>query len=520
MSKDRLLSKGMLLAVITMALVSLLTVTGARAAEPQRGGTLKIAVLGLDTADPHRHSGSIAVQQVYVETLTSIANDGSVIPFLAESYDISPDGLTYTFKLRKGVKFHNGREMNAKDVMANFVRVKENVTKGWLASAMKQVKGFETTGPHTFVVKMKKPYAAFLNLISELWILAPESPGWDKTITLPIGTGPFKFGEWIPKDKLIAPAHKDYWQKGLPYVDVVRFDLRDDIKGNPLALRSGDLQIARVGRDMIPTLKKNPNIQIQSLKDSTWYFWSFNNRNPNPPFDNVRVREALCYALDKNAYMNFIAGGEGVATDQMVKPGNFYFDKTCHDNDRHAKPDLAKAKKILAEEGVDPSKVTVKVVSWQQPYAQVAVQMIKKLGFKVDHQALDDLGTQKLLSEYKWDLAPMASGPRADIFLRYVRMMSDGPNPVLWGGVQDPKYDELVGKAISEVDAKKRRDYYLQAWKIVMDKYYTVVIGHASNAFGVRTDLVKGFETGYTWSQHRVDGGVARAWLTDKARNK
>ena len=151
----------------------------------------------------------------------------------------------------------------------------------------------------------------------------------------------------------------------------------------------------------------------------------------------MRVREALCYAMDKKAYMNFIAGDDAVITNQMVMPGNFYFDQKVHDADRHAKLDLEKAKKILAEEGVDPSKVTVKVVSWQNSYAQVAVQMIKKLGFKVDHQALDDLGTQKLLGEYKWDVAPMASGPRADIFLRYVRMMSDGPNPVLWGGVQD-----------------------------------------------------------------------------------
>ena len=98
-----------LLAIIIMVVAYLITMTGAPSAEPQKGGILKIAALGLDTADPHRHSGSIAVQQAYVETLTSIANDGSVIPFLAESFDISPDGLKYTFKLRLGVTFHNGR---------------------------------------------------------------------------------------------------------------------------------------------------------------------------------------------------------------------------------------------------------------------------------------------------------------------------------------------------------------------------------------------------------------------------
>ena len=151
MPTKTLMGKGMLLAVLVMALISLICVSGVQAAEPQNGGTLKIAALGLDTADPHRHTGGIAVQQAYVEPLTSIATDGSVIPFLAESYEISPDGLTYNFKIRQGVKFHNGREMNARDVLANFARVKENVTKGWLASAMKQVEGFEAPADYTFV---------------------------------------------------------------------------------------------------------------------------------------------------------------------------------------------------------------------------------------------------------------------------------------------------------------------------------------------------------------------------------
>jgi peptide/nickel transport system substrate-binding protein len=500
-------------AVICCAAAMLLALSAGRATadNPQYGGTLKIATLGLDTADPHRHTGSIAVQQVYAETLTSIANDGSVKPFLAERYEITPDGLTYTFTLRDDLKFHNGRVMNAQDVAANFKRVKDNVSKGWLASAMKQVEAFEAKGDKTFVVHMQKPYAAFLNLISELWILAPESEGWDSTITHPIGTGPFKFGEWIPNVTFNAPKHEEYWQKGLPYLDALQFDLRDS-KDNDLALRSGDLHVASVSMAKIPSLIKDPKIEILNLKDTTWYFWSFNNRNPSKPFDNVRVREAVTYAMDKAAFMDFVAGDKGIVTNQMVIPGNFYFDEAVHNDDRHANPDLVKARKILAEEGVNPGEVTIKLVSWQQPYAEVSVQMIKKLGFKVNHLSLDDLGAQNELGKYEWDVASMASGPRADVFLRYVRMMSDGPNPVLWGGVQDPEYDAIVTRAITTVDPEKRRDAYLDAWQRVLDNYYTVVIGHAANAIAVREE-VQGFDTGFTWSQNRVDGGVAFTWL-------
>ena len=484
----------------------------AKAETPQYGGTLNISTLGLDTSDPHRHTGSIGVQQIYVEALTSIANDGSVKPFLAESYTVSDDGQTYAFTLRDGVTFHNGRAMTADDVLKNFERVKNNVSKGWLASAMKQVEGFDAPDDRTFVVRMAEPYAAFLNLISELWIVAPESAGWDSTITEPIGTGPFKFGEWVPKVELTAPKHDGYWQKDLPYLDAVRFDLRDS-PDNDLALRSGDLHVARVSRDKVASLTRDGSVGIQQLKDTTWYFLSFNNRKPAPPLDNVRVRQAIAFAIDKTAYMDFVAGDQAIVTNQMVIPGNFYFDEKFHKTDRHAKANLDKAKQILADEGVDPGDTVLRFISYQsEPEAEVAVQMIKQLGFKVQHTALDDLGMQKQLGEYDWDLTASSSGPRADVFLRYVRMMSDGPNPVLWGGVQDPKYDALVASAISDNEPASRRNAYLDAWQRVADNYYTVVTGHAATPFGVR-DEVRGYETGYTYSQNRVDGGLAFTWL-------
>lgn len=485
--------------------------SGQTADAPVHGGTLRLATLGLDTSDPHRHTGSIGVQQVYAESLTSIAPDGSTTPWLAESYEVSDDGLTYTFRLRDGVTFHNGDTLTAGDVLANFERVRENVEGGWLASAMGFTESFEAPDDRTFVVRLSEPYAPFLNLISELWILSPASPGWDETITQPIGTGPFVFGEWIPNISLVAPAFEGYWDGDLPYLDALEFNLTE-LSDPSLALRSGDLHIAPVSGDQLPIIAEAEDIDIQRLKDTSWYFWSFNNRSPRPPLDNVRVREAITYALDKQAYMAFIAGDQGIVTNQMVIPGNYYFDEALHEADQHAGADLGLARQILAEEGVDPSEVTLEVVSWQSPYAEVAVQMVRELGFDVEHAALEDLGAQQRLSQYDWDLAPMGSGPRADVFLRYVRMMSDGPNPVLWGGVQDEAYDQTVSAAVAETNPALRRQHYLDAWEMVMDNYWTVVAGHAPTVFGVR-DEVEGFEFGFTYGPHYAGGGVAHAWL-------
>lgn len=479
-------------------------------ATPRRGGTLKIALLGLDTSDPHRHSGSIAVQQVYAETLTSIADDGTVKPFLAERFTVSPDGKRYTFVLRRGVRFHNGRELTADDVKANFERVRDKVKGGWLSGAMNQVATLTVPAPDTLVVDLKASYAPFLNLLSELWIVAPESTGWNDTIRQPIGTGPFTFGKWQPDVQFTAPAFDRYWQPGLPYLDAIQFDLRGD-RDNSLSLRSNDLHIASVGNDTLTALRGD-KIGVQFLKDTAWYFLSFNNRKPSPLMQDVRVRQAIALCMDKRKYMDFVVKG-ALTSDQPMRPDTFYWDSKLEAQDLYAKPDLARARQLLKDAGVDPTAHTLKVVSWQNDYAQVAVQMVRELGFNIDHQSLDDIGAQRALAKYDWDLAPFHSGPRADVYLRYARLLSDGPSPMLWGGIQDKELDAKIAAAVASPNANEARTRYLDAWKHVMDRHYTIGLGHAADAIGV-SPKVQGYATGYTWSQNRVDGGLARAWLT------
>ncbi len=476
------------------------------------GGVLRYSTLGLDTSDPHRHTGSIAVQQAYVEALTSIAADGSVEPFLAERFDVSADGRTFRFVLRRGVTFHNGDPLTAADVVANIERVKTKVKGGWLASAMKLVDGVAAEGDDTVVLKLTKPYAPLLNLMSELWILSPKSEGWNETIKTPIGTGPFTFGTWVPKVKLTAPAWRAYWRSGEPRLDAIEFDLSDGTDKS-LALRAGELHVANVKRDVVDALVGSGKVEIKTLKDSAWFSIAFNNRKPRAPFDDPRVRAAIALAVDKAAIMKFVGGDKGVVTNQMVAPGNVYFDPALHAADPFAKPDLAKAKALLAEAGVKPEAHTIEFVSWEGPYPQVVVQMVRKLGFKVNHVALDDIGAQKRLGQYDWDMNAMSSGPRADYFLRWVRLMSDGPNPVLWGGIQDPELDRMITAAVEEPDLARRKAAYLKATERVAEKVYIVVIGHAPDLIAV-AKTVQGYEPGFTWACHWASGGVAKAALT------
>lgn len=479
----------------------------ALAQEAPRRGTLRYATLGLDTADPHRHTGSIAVQQAYVEALTSIGPDGGVEPFLAERFSVSEDGRTATFHLRPGVLFHDGTPMDAAAIQANIERVRDRVRGGWLAGAMRLITAIETPDAATVTLRLSEPYAPLLTSLSELWIVSPRSPGWEGNITRPAGTGPFLFGQWQPNVRLIAPANPRYWRQGLPRLEAVQFDLRGDVdKG--LALRAGDLHIADVPQDVATQLRADPRFVVQGLRDTTWYFIAFNNRRPRPPFDNPLVRRALGHALDKPGFMRFVAGDAGVVTNQMVAPGNLYFDQALHEADPYRAPDLDQARALLREAGVDPARTAIEMVSWQEPYAQAAVQMVRRLGFRVTHTPLDDIGAQRRLGQYDWDICCMASGPRADVFLRWVRLMSDGPNPVLWGGIQDPALDGMIRAAAAEPALEPRREKYARAWARVAEQHYFLVLGHAANQIAWRRE-VQGFSTGFTWSPHRADGGIA-----------
>jgi len=475
------------------------------------GGTLHLKWGTLDTTDFHRHTGTISLTHPFAETLTSISFDGSPKGLLAESWTVSDDALTYTFNLRDGVKFHNGRAMTSDDVLKNFERIRDKVEAGWLTTAMKQVESLETPDADTFVVKLKAPFGPLLNLIAEAWILAPESPGWDSNITQPIGTGPFTFDSWTPQLTLNGSRFDGYWMEGKPYLDAIEFDVRE-VADATIALRAGDYQVAGIPLGKVESIK-NEGFEIAFQGGTGWDFISFNNRNPRPPFDNVKVREAVMWAVDRAEFNTIMNGSYGTPGNQPVGAGNFFFDEELAANDPHNVADLAKAKQMLADEGVNPADYTLYMVSTVGSRSgPLMSQVLRNLGFGVDVREYDDLGYQRALSEYDWDIFPGGSGARNDIFLRYVRLMSDGPNPGLWGGIQDPELDALINKAISTADLDESRSFYLQAWKRVMDNYYTFGISQKPSAYAI-SPKVHDMTIGFNTSAHRVDGGLAFAWM-------
>jgi ABC-type transport system substrate-binding protein len=471
----------------------------------RQGGTLVVRVGDIQTPDAHRETGSFNWPQATSEGLTGIAGDGSIKPRLAERWEVA-DSKVYTFYLRKGVRFHNGREMTADDVRQNFERI-NSIERAWLKATTSKIEKYDVVDPYTIKMTLSEPYAPFLALISEGWILAPESPGWSGNISAPIGTGAFAWQEFVPKTQLTLKKHDTFWRAGAPSFDEVvgRFSEGDPV----VALKSGDVHLASISRDQVDALQNESNVRVITNKASTWWFLSFNNRKPRPPFDDVRVRRAIVSTLDKAKLSELQGGKNGIVANQMALPGSFYYDDKLADT--YAKPDVEAGKKLLAEAGVDANKTKIVMpVNGDPRVPQAVAAMIGQLGFDVDLQVADDLATETRLLKWDWDAYYASSGPRTDIALRYVRMMSDGPNPGLWGGVQDPEYDKLVKQAWATIDDQQRRAVYLQAWQRVMDGVYTFVTGHSLSTYGVRNE-VENLELGAVPGVDLVDSGISFA---------
>ncbi|MGE3960085.1 MAG: ABC transporter substrate-binding protein [Dehalococcoidia bacterium] len=475
------------------------------AAAFKREGTLLLRDIP-QTQDWHRHTGTMPSPSLVCDTPTAIDANGATQLFLLDNIE-APDAANYTFTFKQGVKFHNGRELTSEDVRLNFERI--SATDGaWMKTTADGIESIETPDDQTVVVKLSEPYSPMLALISEMWLMAPESEGWDGTISHPIGTGPFAWKQWIPNDKIELEAFADYWQPERPKIAAIQVK---NLEGDPVpALLAGDVHLTGISVTQRELVKNDPSIDVQLEKATSWEFLSFNNRSPRAPFDDIRVRQAIGHALDKAALNEFSNGDTGVVADQMAPPGSFYWsDKIV---DPFAKPNLAESKKLLAAAGVSLPLTAVMPVNTNPAKSEVVAAQLREVGVECDLQVADDVTTETRLQAYDWDLYFAGSGTRSDIALRFVRLLSDGPNPGLWGGPQDPEYDRLVKEAWASVDAEERKAKYVAAWEVVMEKLFTIVAYHRSGLTAVRKD-VTGWETGAVANFNRIDGGVSHITL-------
>ncbi len=491
----RLKALGVVLTILAFVIWS---APPSQGAEPQYGGTLIYAAGAdpdsLDPPNTQSNPGEAMNRMIY-ENLVRFDEKLRLVPGLATKWDLSKDGKTWTFYLRKGVKFHDGTPFNAEAVRLYFERVlgPEKPLKAPLFTPF--VDRVEVVDDYTIKVHLKTPFAFFLNHIAHSagGIASPAAlKKWGKDITLhPVGTGPFKFVEWIPGDHLTLERNEDYWA-GRPYLDRIIVRTVKEDSARVLMLEAGDAHvIVRIPPEDIPRLAQGGKVKLDMGQTNRALYVGLNNLKK--PFDDVRVRQALNYAIDKEGIVKNIY--QGMA---MVIPGPVGPLSTGYYPAKGYPYDPAKAKKLLAEAGY-PNGFKASMWTPKGRYLkdfelmQAIQQQLKEVGVETTFESMEWAAylaiTRKPPAEARQEIflmgwSPSTAEARWGLYPLFhsEQWAPKGDNRWFY---TNKKFDEAIEKATVAVDIKTRDRYLKEAQEIVIKDAPVIFLLATKEAVGM-----------------------------------
>jgi len=516
-------SKIILKASLT-ALVAALLVTAATstAGAQRKGGTLRIGVVGEPpTLDPHWTTAGITANlasHIY-EGLYTLDENRRPIPMLAESLPaVSKDGLTYTFKLRQGIKFHNGKEMTSEDVVASLKRWGQRSIYGRVLFAL--LANLRAVDKDTVEMNLKERSAVVLislALQNNFGAIYPKEIAErfkpEEKATEFVGTGPFKFAEWKPDRYIRMVRFDDYKSRGekpngfggskTAYVDELLWIPVPDVATRVAQIETGELDAAeQLNIDAYDRLVKNPNIRPVVVKPSWWLVAVFNKKEGL--MTNQKLRQAWQAALDMEPIMHTVAGGrrEFYRLDSSLIPQEMA--------DWHVKlPGLPynernkeKAKRLLREAGYrgEPIRfMTTQEYKWMYDFALVTKQQLEDVGFVIDLQALDWATVVNRRNNPKeYEAFTTGTG------LFYDPTHVDFLTPHWPGWTTDKEILTIQAELARETDPKKRYELWVEQHRLFYEKVPVIRYGDLFRLDAIRT-TVKGFDGKLEWTRfHNV----------------
>lgn len=464
---------------------------------PVSGGTLvwghSETVQNLDMHQTGTASTSRVMQNVH-SSIVTVDKNLNVIPNLAESFEVSEDGLTYTFKLRPGVKFHNGAAMTSADVKYSFERCKDPATGAVNFEVFNNVETIETPDDLTVVIDMAQANAPFLSRLAEngAGVVMPAGSG-DTQGTAPIGAGPFKFVRHEPGSVVELARFDEYWE-GPAYLDgIVAREITENTT-RLTGLQTGELHMINdIPADRVAEIEEDDSLQV--LK---WFplNWDFVNLNHNfEPFKDQRVRLAFDYAIDKEALLQGALWGQGAVTASPSYPTS-----ASYNADLTVRPqDFEQAKVLLAEAGYGPGqlKVVFKATT-NYPYhieaAQILVEWFREIGVELTIEQLtwaDWLSQVWVDKDFEMSMMNFFTLWEPD-FLYYSLWNTEGA--FNYRGISDPEIDRLTQEARAVVDPAARADIYKQVQQRIHDEVHDIILWFRNGTIGAQP-VVGGLDT-------------------------
>lgn len=457
--------------------------------EPVKGGEITVGIAQDldDSLDPHQTvaAGTREVLFNIFEGLVKPNSDGEMIPAVAEKYTLSEDGTTYTFTLREGVKFHNGQTVTAEDVVYSINRcaaVPEGQEKP-LVAAFSAVKSVEALDEKTVAVTIAQRDLEFISYMTAAIIPAD----YENQDTAPVGTGPFRFVSRTPQQDFVMERFEDYW--GAPaWLDKVTYKNCENADALVMNLNGGSIDLCA---HLTSAQASQLNQSFQVLEGTMNLVQAIYLNNQAKPFDNQLVRQALCYAIDRQGIMDMVADGHGTAVGSSIYPAfTKYFLPELVDKYPH---DVAKAKELLAQAGYpDGFDMTISVPNNYQPHmdtAEVVAEQLREAGINVTIQPVEWSTWLDTIYNGRQFQATVVGVDAANMTARAMleRFTSDyGKNFINYN---NPAYDALFQQAINAQDEATQTDLYKQMETMLADTAANVYIQDLCDLVAMRQDL-------------------------------
>lgn len=457
--------------------------------KPASGGVLKIDMYA-DVAqlDPHlvtAHNDRNILECIFTG-LTVLDEKMLAKPDLADSWD-TPDPTTYIFHLKKGVKFHNGREFKAGDVKFSYERIQSLGSRSKWSSLIGDIKDIEVKDDYTVKITLKNPSAPFISHIAYAPIVAKEEEA--NLGTKPVGTGPFMFVERVPNARVRLKKFDQFYQPGAPKVDEIVWIPTTDTATQANDVKAGTVPLtAFVDLQTVPDLKKTPNVTVIQPALSSAYAWIMINHT-DPVLSKKEVRQALALLVDRESMHKSIFQGVGEPS-AVPFPGDHWVGV------KRPVPEFSpdKAKQLLQQAGVSNLKLTWK--AFNQPYsikiAEFSKDAYKQAGIDVEIIQMDFAAWLKeVYGDKKFQMAAttMLREYDPDAMISSVVGSKGQNNP---GGYNSSQVDQLLVQGRAEVDAEKRKLIYGKITDIILDEVPGIKIQSNPYLWAARGN-VKGF---------------------------
>lgn len=426
-----------------------------------------------DNLDPHLSAAADtkAVMNNVFEGLIRFDENGTFLPQLATDYTVSDDGLQYTFNIRTDVTFHNGTPMTIEDVLYSYKRLSGLNGEMPLSSKFQSVTSIEALDEDTLTFTLSSHDASFLSTLIEPVVPASYTNQSKK----PIGTGPFSFMHYTPGESIVLKRNETYYDiNRKASIDEIQFHIMTDESSIVMALKSGDLDIAQVLSMSVPALEKN--FTITSFPQNMVQIFALN--HDVEPFNNIKVRQAINYAIDKDLIINGVVGGYGSKLYTNASPVmSFWFNDLSQNEPYPYNPE--KAKELLAEVGLSSGfTTTIKVPSNYQTHidtAQVLADMLKQVGITLNIELVEwGVWLDTVYSGGNYETAIIGLAGKLDPHETFVRYQSEYAKNFYH--LKNDKYDALIADGIRETDLDKRAAIYKQAQQFLTDEAVAIYI--------------------------------------------